>query len=102
MAVSTTSVAEGDIMQEQTVRPPMPGESPPAEVERASLLAEVDFKWLMSGQGWWVDTNRFHKEPAYAAALLKLALASQSFALRECAALLGTLRFVPQTSSPSQ
>ena len=55
---------------------------------RVSLLAEVGFKWLMAGQGWWVDTARFHCEPVYAAGLLRLALTSQSVDLRECAALL--------------
>lgn len=56
--------------------------------ERLVLLAEVDFKWLMAGQGWWVDTTRFHRDPAYATRFLRLAMASPSFALRECAALL--------------
>jgi hypothetical protein len=61
---------------------------------RDALLAMVDFKWLMSGQGWWVDTARFHADPAYAWSLLELALASSSFALRECA---GELRARLQT-----
>jgi hypothetical protein len=64
------------------------------EVTRAdacvALLAEVDFKWLMTGQGRWIDLARFHDEPAYASELLEVALASQSFALRECATLLQT------------
>ncbi len=85
-------------MREQTVQALAPGASLPAADTRASLLAEVDFKWLMSGQGWWVDTSRFHNDTSYAEALLKLALASQSFALRECAALLQTQRLQPQTS----
>ena len=54
----------------------------------ASLVTEVDFKWLMAGQGWWIDTTRFHSDPSYAARFLRLALASSSFALRQCAALL--------------
>lgn len=54
----------------------------------SSLLTEVDFKWLMAGQGWWIDTARFHSDPAYAARFLRLARASSSFALRQCAALL--------------
>jgi len=53
---------------------------------REALLATVDFKWLMTGQGWRVDTARFHADPAYAASLLELANKSSSFALRECAA----------------
>ena len=56
--------------------------------ERVSLLTEIDFKWLMAGQGWWIDTTRFHRDPSYAARFLRLALASPSSALRECAALL--------------
>ena len=56
--------------------------------ESISLLTEVDFKWLMAGHGWWMDTTRFHRDPTYAAGLLGLAMASESFALRECAATL--------------
>ena len=56
--------------------------------ERISLLTEIDFKWLMAGQGWWIDTTRFHKDASYAASYLRLALASPSGALREAAALL--------------
>jgi hypothetical protein len=52
----------------------------------ASLLARVDFKWLMAGQGWWIDPDRFQCDPSYAARLLRLALASESLALRESAA----------------
>ena len=54
--------------------------------EQVLLLAEVDFKWLMAGLGWWIDTARFHRDPAYAAGLLGLAMASPSFTLRDCAA----------------
>jgi hypothetical protein len=55
-------------------------------VEDASLLAQVDFKWLMAGQGWWIDPTRFHRDPSYAIGLLRLAMASPSGTLRECAA----------------
>lgn len=55
-----------------------------------SLLAEVDFKWLMAGQSHWVDLVCFHCDSAYAAGLIRWALDSKSFALRECAALLKT------------
>lgn len=51
-----------------------------------SLLTDVDFKWLMAGQGWWIDTTRLHCDAAYAAGLLTLALESPLPALRECAA----------------
>lgn len=55
---------------------------------RIGLLAEVDFKWLMAGEGQWIDATRFHCDPVYAAGLIRWALASPSFALRECAAVL--------------
>jgi hypothetical protein len=50
------------------------------------LLAEVDFKWLMAGQGWWIDPARFHQDPSYAGHFLQLAMDSPSSALRDCAA----------------
>ena len=50
-----------------------------------SILAEVDFKWLMAGHGWWVNTTRFHSDRPYAAGLLRNAMESGSGALRECA-----------------
>jgi hypothetical protein len=56
----------------------------------ASLLAEVDFKWLMAGQGLRIDLARFRRDAVYAANLISLALDSESFALRECATLLQT------------
>ena len=56
--------------------------------DRASLLAEVEFKWLMAGHGWWIDMARFQRDALYAAELLDLAMASQSSALRDCSAVL--------------
>lgn len=73
-------------MQGQAEQVPRVDEAVPSADERVSLLAEVDFKWLMAGLGWWIDTTRFHSDPSYAAGFLRLAMASQSFALRECAA----------------
>lgn len=55
---------------------------------RALMLTEVDLKWLMAGQGWWINTERFHFEPSYAAGILHSALASPCDALRACAATL--------------
>ncbi len=65
---------------------------------RSALLAEVDFKWLMAGQGWLVDTARLHTDPAYAARFLGSALASHCEALRQCAQKLtsGLLESDPQ------
>lgn len=56
----------------------------------ACLLARVDFKWLMAGQGWWIDPHRFESDEAYAVEVLRFALASESLVLRECAASLQT------------
>ncbi|BCO26454.1 hypothetical protein MIZ03_1337 [Rhodoferax lithotrophicus] len=56
--------------------------------ERLVMLEEVDFKWLMAGQGWWIDTARLHSDPSYATHLLDLVEATQSVALKDCAALL--------------
>ena len=61
---------------------------------RHSLLTEVDFKWLMVGQGQWIDTERLHRDPRYAAEMFRVAFASPSLALRECAELLQTLIFL--------
>lgn len=39
------------------------------DAERGDItLAEVDFKWLMAGQGCWVDTARLHQDSGYARA----------------------------------
>ena len=59
---------------------------------RVSMLAEVDFKWLMAGEGWWIDAPRFETDPSYAAGLIRLAMESSSFALRESAAALQAQR----------
>jgi hypothetical protein len=75
-------------MQGQTGRGPTVADAATDADARVCLLAEVDFKWLMAGQGRWIDTTRFHRDPSYAAGLIRWALASPSFALRECAALL--------------
>lgn len=56
--------------------------------ERLVMLEEVDFKWLMAGQGWWVDTERLHKDPTYAAHLLNLVQDTESEVLKDCAILL--------------
>ena len=51
-----------------------------------AVLAEVDFKWLMSGQGHRVDPRRFYVDQAYTMCQLQSGLRSESAALRECAA----------------
>ena len=52
------------------------------------LLAEVDFKWLMAGQGCWVDPKRLLSDPVYARQCLESAHNSPCDALRHCARLL--------------
>ena len=61
------------------------GAAAAAESSQISLLTEVDFKWLMAGQGWHVDCARFQSDAAYAKTLLNLALESNCSALRDCA-----------------
>lgn len=58
---------------------------------RSALLSEVDFKWLMAGQGCWIDIPRFHHDPAYALAHLEMGLQSSTLALRQSAARLQAL-----------
>jgi len=54
------------------------------------LLLEVDFKWLMAGQGCWVDPTRLRADPLYAASCLRTALRSPCEALQGCARFLQT------------
>ena len=56
--------------------------------ERRLLLEEVNFKWLMAGQGWWVNLPLFHSDMCYAAHCLRLAGESESTQLKKCAAVL--------------
>lgn len=49
------------------------------------LLTRVDFKWLMAGQGWWIDPHRLEHDSLYAEEVLSFALASPSLVLRACA-----------------
>ncbi len=50
------------------------------------LLELVDFKWLMAGQGVWVDLTRWRKDAGYADACIASGLCSHCDALRACAA----------------
>jgi hypothetical protein len=60
----------------------------PLPDESDVLLEEVDFKWLMAGQGWWIDTTRLHTDASYARQLFDLVESAPSAALKDCAALL--------------
>ena len=71
-----------------TPTPPRREHQPSASDERVLLLEEVDFKWLMAGQGWWIDTTRLHNDPNYATHLFDLVDASALPALQDCALLL--------------
>lgn len=42
------------------------------------LLMEVDFKWLMAGKGYWVDTRRLHNDSVYAHSCAEHARSSHS------------------------
>ncbi len=68
-----------------------------ADASRVTLLTEVDFKWLMAGQGWHVDAARFQRDTAYAEKLLQLALESSCAALCNCAA-----KIIEETATPGQ
>ena len=78
-------------MQVQENRVTQACEATPNSDEHSWMLAEVDFKWLMAGQGWWIDPTRFHEDPSYALGFLRWAMASQSQALRDRAASLQAL-----------
>jgi hypothetical protein len=62
------------------------------DTQAGSLLAQVDFKWLMAGQGCWVDSQRFEHDAAYADALLRQAQTSPCAPLRACAQQLAQTR----------
>jgi len=69
---------------------PVPVEPIPAQITEASdpapeLLAFVDFKWLMAGEGHRIDLDRLQIEPDYAHACLALAAGSTSVTLRQAA-----------------
>nr|WP_315190745.1 hypothetical protein [uncultured Albidiferax sp.] len=51
----------------------------------SDLLLEVDFKWLMAGQGYAVDPDRLLHDPAYADTCLQCAQRSNCIALQACA-----------------
>lgn len=57
----------------------------PANHARVDMLLEIDFKWLMAGQGWRVDPERLKNDPSYANACLQFALESGNDSLQNCA-----------------
>lgn len=76
--------------------PQMGGAAPVADAQ-VRMLNEVDFKWLMAGQGCWVDRERFQADGAYAEDLLRQARSSSCAALRDCAT---TLQRQMQATTP--
>ncbi len=66
-----------------------------AVTQSAELLLEVDFKWLMAGQGCWVDPMRLRVDPLYASNCLLAAINSPCEALSWCA------RVLQKTLKPS-
>lgn len=51
----------------------------------SGLLLEVDFKWLMAGQGRDIDPTRLMHDRGYASSCLEFALHSPCAPLRACA-----------------
>ena len=60
----------------------------PAYHLRHDMLNEIDFKWLMAGQGCHIDPARLKSDFSYARACLQWALDSNCDPLRSCAACL--------------
>jgi hypothetical protein len=54
--------------------------------QRCDMLLEVDFKWLMAGQGCNVDPIRLRNDAVYAKVCFQFALYSDCDPLRICAA----------------
>jgi hypothetical protein len=48
-----------------------------------SLLALVDFKWLMVGLGWRIDLTRLRRDAAYLGECVRLGLSSELPLLRQ-------------------
>jgi len=47
------------------------------------LLDLVSFKWLMAGQGWWVNLSRLRQDPAYVRACAQFGLGSGQALLQQ-------------------
>jgi hypothetical protein len=55
------------------------------DMQRAEppLLDLVSFKWLMAGQGWWVNLSRMRQDPTYARNCAQIGLASDQILLQQ-------------------
>jgi len=58
-----------------------------------ALLNLVSFKWLMAGQGWWVNLSRMQQDPCYLRACAQCGLDSGHALLQERSA--GLLAALP-------
>jgi len=47
------------------------------------LLDLVSFKWLMAGEGWWINLSRFRQDPAYARSCAQAGLGSEQPLLQQ-------------------
>ena len=67
--------------------PPLPAhhQAPANPAKPPCLLAFVDFKWLMAGEGHRVDLDRLQRDPVYARGCLAVAGGSSSSTLRQAA-----------------
>lgn len=59
--------------------------TPEIGIQRAEppLLDLVSFKWLMAGQGWWVNLSRMRQDPAYARTCAQAGLGSGQVLLQQ-------------------
>jgi hypothetical protein len=56
-----------------------------SSISREETLLLVDFKWLMAGQGYWLDVPRWSRDTDYARRFTALALACGNAAVRASA-----------------
>jgi hypothetical protein len=63
----------------------LPAGSEPHASAREDMLLLVDFKWLMSGLGFWVDMGRWRADPDYADACIARGCDSRHQPLQQCA-----------------
>ena len=67
-------------------------ETEKSSISRDAMLLLVDFKWLMAGQGYWLDVARWGCDTEYRRHLVAAALRSENATVRSAA-----LRLTAQT-----
>ena len=60
------------------------GNGDTTDSQRDDLIAEIDLKWLFSGQGRWVDSVKLHSDPSYVQQILQDAVDSPPGPLHDC------------------